>query len=164
MQWRYHGLLLTAWLLSGCSPESPLANGLTEAHKATIIESTIAQIELSDTFTPENFEQRERKHFETMTPEMLEPALEHLPTRVEEVTSLQVYREAVIDGPSAELEIKRSMEDEVHVSVRVPGSNRYRSEGNPSKTQQVEWTLPWKITVEEGEIVMRHQGIRLKVL
>ena len=93
MQWRYHGLLLTAWLLSGCSPESPLANGLTEAHKATIIESTIAQIELSDTFTPENFEQRERKHFETMTPEMLEPALEHLPTRVEEVTSLQVYRE-----------------------------------------------------------------------
>ena len=164
MRWRSLGVLVATGLSFGCSQEVPLATGLSEALKARVIERTIEHIELSDTFTPENFEQRQRRHFESMTADMAAQAVRNLPTRIERITGLQIYREAVIDRASAELVIRRLEDERARVSVRVRGSNRYRSEGGLTRTQQVEWNLPWILTEEGGDIVMRHEGIRMTVL
>ena len=58
--------------------ENPLADGLTADQEALLIERAIDEIESTETFTPDNFEQLQRNHFETITEEMRDPALENL--------------------------------------------------------------------------------------
>jgi hypothetical protein len=44
--------------------------------------------------------------------------------------------------------------------VTVNGSRTYRT-SNASNTSATQFALPWVITVDDGELVFRHGGIRM---
>ena len=157
--------LLFASLLAGCSnaPANPLVEGLSAAHEDQLKSLSLAAIEAIENFTPENFEQLQRTHFETMTNEMRPLALEHLPTRVKNIAAIAMSQTLQLDRDSVEVVWRQLGPEKVTANVKVIGERSYQTR-DASKSVTTSYSLPWVITVENGQLVHRHQGIRTKSL
>ncbi len=153
--------LLAIGLLASCSSESenPLAEGLSAAHQAQLKLRSFEEIEAIENFSPESFEALQRAHFETMTEDMRQRALENLPTRVESITGIQMSQTLRLDRESAEVEWRQLGPEKVAARVSVIG-DRSDQTRDAAKTIKTRYWLPWIITVEKGELVLRHEGIR----
>ncbi len=156
-------VVMACTLLVNCSSssENPLADGLTAGQEALLIERTIDQIESTENYTPENFEQRQRTHFETLTKEMQDAALEYLPRRLDKITMLEMSQTVELDRESAEVQSRIEDPERALALVTVNGSRSYRT-NHASKSSEARFALPWVIRVDGGELVFRHEGIRMK--
>jgi len=149
-------------LLVNCSSssENPLAGGLTADQQALLIEQTINQIEITENFTADNFEQRQQTHFESITEEMRDAALGYLQMRLKKITLLEMSQTVELDRESAEVKSRKVGPEKAMALVTVNGSRTYRT-SHASKTSATQFALPWVITVDDGELVFRHGGIRM---
>ncbi len=143
------------------SSENPLAGGLTADQEALLIERAIDEIESTETFTPDDFEKLQRIHFETITEEMRDAALENLRKRVTKIMILEMSQTVELDRESAEVESRIMGLERVVALVTVNGRRTYRT-SNASKTSEARFALPWVITVDGGELLFRHRGIRMR--
>jgi hypothetical protein len=152
-------------LLVNCSgsSENPLIDGLSADQQTQLIEQSIDQIESSENFTPDNFEQRQQKHFELITEEMHDPALKYLGKRSDKITLLEMSQTVELDRESAELETRMDGEETVMALFTVQGNRTYRT-NHATKTIETRFTLPWIVTTHRGELVFHHQGIRMRDL
>ena len=150
-------------LLVNCSgsSENPLAGGLTADQQAVLLEQSLDQIESTENFTPDNFEQLQRAHFETITEEMRDPALANLQKRLDKIMILEMSQTVELDRESAEVEVRMESPKKALALVMVNGSRTYDT-SNATKTSETRFALPWLITVDGGELVFRHQGIRMR--
>ena len=100
-------VVMACALLVNCSgsSENPLADELTADQQALLIERSIDQIESTENYTPDNFEQLQRTHFETMTEEMRDAALEYLQKRLDKIMILEMSQTVELDRESAEVEV-----------------------------------------------------------
>jgi hypothetical protein len=155
-------VIMACALLVHCSSssENPLADGLTADQQALLIERTIEQIESAENYTPDNFEQLQRTHLETVTEEMRDAALEYLPKRLEKILILEMSQTVELDPESAEVESRMLDPEKAMALVSVIGTRTYRT-NNASKSSKTRFALAWVITVDGGELVFRHQGIRM---
>jgi len=150
-------------LLVNCSgsSENPLIGGLNADQQALLLERSLDQIETTENFTLENFEQLQRAHFETITEEMRDPALANLQKRLDKITILGMSQTVELDRESAEVEARMESPKKALALVMVNGSRTYHT-SNATKTSETRFALPWVITVDGGELVFRHQGIRMR--
>ena len=155
-------VVMACALLANCSSssENPLADGLTADQQALLIEQSIEQIESAENYTPDNFEQLQRTHLETVTEEMRDAALEYLPKRLEKIVILEMSQTVELDPESAEVESRMLDPEKAVALVSVIGNRTYRT-NNASKSSKTRFALAWVITVDGGELVFRHQGIRM---
>ena len=158
-------VVMACALLVNCSnsSENPLAGGLPEDQQALLIERSIDQIEATENFTPDDFEQLQRTHFETITEEMRDAALEHLQKRLDKITLLGMSQTVELERESAEVESRMAGPKRALALVSVSGSRTYRTH-NASKSSDARFAVSWVVTVERGELVYRHQGIRMRDL
>ncbi len=154
---------LACALLIHCSrsTENPLTDELSEDQHAFLIEQSIGQIEATENFTPDNFEQHQRTHIETLTEEMRDAALAYLPKRLDKVMILEMSQTVELDRDSVEVESRTVGPEQVMAFVTVNGSRTYRT-NNASKSSRTQFALPWVITADGGELVFRHRGIRMR--
>jgi hypothetical protein len=154
-------VVMACALLVNCSgsSENPLVDELTADQQALVIEQSIDEIESTENYTPENFEQLQRKHFETLTEEMRDAALEYLPKRLDKIMMLEMSQTVELDRESVEVESHRVGPEKALVLFSVKGSRSYRT-SNASQSSTTRFVLRWVITVDDGELVFRHQGIR----
>ncbi|MCH7643390.1 MAG: hypothetical protein IH974_01020 [Myxococcales bacterium] len=145
------------------SSENPLAGGLTADHEALLIERAIDEIESTETFTPDDFEQLQRIHFETMVEGMRDAALENFQKRLDKIMMLEMSQTVELDRESAEVESRIMGPEKVVALVTVEGNRTYRTT-NASNSSEAVFGLPWVITVDGGELLFRHRGIRMKDL
>ena len=143
------------------SSENPLADGLTADQQALLIEQSIDQIESAENFTPDDFEQLQRTHFEIVPEEMRDAALENLQRRLDKIRLLEMSQTVELDRESAEVQLRIEGPERVLALVTVSGSRTYRT-NHASKSSKTQFALPWVITVNSGELVFRHQGIRMR--
>ena len=150
-------------LLVNCSnsSENPLADGLTEDHQALLIERSIDQIESTENFTPDDFEQRQRTHFEIVTEEMRDAALENMRKRLDKIMLLEMSQTVELDRESAEIQSRMEGPERALALVVFNGSRSFRT-NHASKSSEARFALPWVITVDGDELVFRHQGIRMR--
>jgi hypothetical protein len=155
-------VVMACTLLVNCSSssENPLADGLTAGQEALLIERSIDQIESAENYTPENFEQHQRTHFETLTKEMQDAALEYLPRRLDKITMLEMSQTVELDRESAEVESQMVGPDRALALISVNGNRTYTT-NNASKSSRTRFALRWVVTVDGGELVLRHRGIRM---
>ena len=153
---------LACALLIHCSrsTENPLTDELSENQRAFLIEQSIGQIEATENFTPDNFEQHQRTHIETLTEEMRDAALRYLPKRLDKIRILEMTQTVELDRESAEIESRRMDPEKAMALVSLNGARTYRT-SNASKTSKTQFAVPWIITVDGGELVFRHGGIRM---
>ena len=156
-------LFMACALLVNCwgSSENPLAGGLTADQQALLLEQSLDQIEATENFTPDNFEQLQRAHFETITEEMRDPALTNLQKRLDKITILGMSQTVELDRETAEVEARMESPKKALALVMVNGSRTYHT-SNATKTSVSRFALPWVITVDSGELVFHHQGIRMR--
>jgi hypothetical protein len=154
-------VVMACALLVNCSgsSENPLAEELTADQQALLIERSIDQIESTENYTPANFEQLQRTHFETLTEEMRDAALEYLPKRLDKITMLEMSQTVELNRESVEVGSRRVDPEKALALFTVNGSRTYRT-SNASKSSRTHFVLRWVITVDDGELVFRHQGIR----
>jgi hypothetical protein len=156
-------LFMVCALLVNCSgsSENPLAGGLTADQQALLLEQSLDQIEATENFTPDNFEQLQRAHFETITEEMRDPALTNLQKRLDKITILGMSQTVELDRETAEVEVRMESPKKALALVMVNGSRTYHT-SNATKTSKSRFALPWVITADGGELVFRHRGIRMR--
>jgi hypothetical protein len=155
-------VVMACALLVNCSgsSENPLAEELTADQQALLIERSIDQIESTENYTPANFEQLQRTHFETLTEEMRDAALEYLPKRLDKITMLEMSQTVELNRESVEVGSRRVDPEKALALFTVNGSRTYRT-SNASKSSRTHFVLRWVITVDDGELVFRHRGIRM---
>jgi hypothetical protein len=159
---RGSALALGIALLVGCSNagDNPLVEGLTPEQEAQLIEESIAQIERTENFTPDDFERLQRAHLETMSDEMRDAALEGLPKRVDKISILEMSQTLELDRDTASIDARTTEDGRVFAIVSIEGSRSFRTR-NASKTIPTRFSLPWVISVERGKLAFRHRGIRM---
>ncbi len=155
-------VVMACALLVNCSNsfENPLANGLTADQQALLIERSIDQIESAENFTPDDFEQLQRTHFEIITEEMRDAALENLQRRLDKIRLLEMSQTVELDRESAEMESHMVGPDRALAIVSVNGNRTYTT-NNASKSSKTRFALRWVVTADGGELVLRHRGIRM---
>lgn len=150
-------------LLVNCSgsTENPLIGGLNPEQQALLLERSLDQIEATENFTPDDFEQLQRAHFETITEEMRDPALANLQKRLDKIAILGMSQTVELDRETGEVEARMESPKKALALVMVSGSRTYHTT-NATKSSKTRFALPWVITVDGGELVFRHQGIRMR--
>jgi len=143
------------------SSENPLANGLTAEQQTLLIDQSIDQIGSTENFTQDDFEERQRIHLETISKEMREAALANLQRRLHKVKILEMSQTVELDRGTAEVATRVEGPEKVLALVSVTGSRTYRT-SNATQSSETRFALPWVITVDDGELVFRHQGIRMR--
>ncbi len=158
-------VVMACALLVNCSSssENPLADGLTADQQAFLIEQSIDQIEAAENYTPDNFEQLQLTHFETLTEEMRDAALRFLPKRLDKIMILEMSQTVELDRDSAEVESHMESLERAIALITVNGNRAYHTH-HASKSSETRFTLSWVITVDGGELVFRHQGIRMRTI
>ena len=156
-------LVLACVLLASCSgpSENPLAGGATPEIEALLIERTIEQIELAENFTHDTFEQIQRTNIETMVDEMREAALVNLQNRLNKVMILELSQTIQLDRESAAVESRIVDLENVLALVTLKGTRTYNT-NNATKTSETRFSVPWAITVDDGELVFYHRGVRMR--
>jgi hypothetical protein len=145
------------------SSENPLVEGLSADQQTQLIEQSIDQIESAENFTPDDFEQRQQKHFELITEEMHDAALEYLRKRSDKIMLLEMSQTVELDRESAAIETRMDGPETALALFTVDGNRSYRT-NHATKTIKTRFTLPWVITTHRGKLVFHHQGIRMKDL
>jgi hypothetical protein len=145
------------------SSENPLVEGLSADQQTQLIEQSINQIESAENFTPEDFEQRQQEHFESITEEMHDAALEYLRKRSDKIMLLEMSQTVELDRESAEIELRMDGPETALALFTVDGNRSYRT-NHATKTIETRFTLPWLITTSRGKLVFHHQGVRMKDL
>ena len=158
-------IALLCALLASCSgsSENPLINGMTPELEALVIEKTIEQIEFAENFTYDQFEEIQRKTIETMVPEMRDAALANLKNRADKVAILEMSQTVQLDRDSAVVESRVVGPENVRALVILKGTRTYSTE-NASNTSDTRFSLPWSISVDDGELVFQHRGIRMRTV
>ena len=156
-------IVLACVLLASCSSpsENPLADGATPEIEALLIERTIEQIELAENFTHDTFEQIQRTNIETMVEEMREAALVSLQNRLNKIMILELSQTVQLDRESAVVESRIVDLENVLAIVTLKGTRTYNTD-NATKTSETRFSLPWSITVDDGELVFHHRGVRMR--
>jgi hypothetical protein len=156
-------IVLACVLLASCSgpSENPLADGITPEIEALLIERTIDQIELAENFTHDTFEQIRQTNIETMVEEMREAALVNLQNRLNKITILELSQTVQLDRESAVVESRIVDQENGLAIVTLKGTRTYTTD-NATKTSETRFSLPWSITVDDGELVFRHRGVRMR--
>jgi hypothetical protein len=156
-------IALACALLVSCSgsSENPLADGVTPEIEALLIERTIEQIELAENFTHDTFEQIQRTNIETMAEEMQEAALVNLENRLKKITILELSQTVQLDRESAVVESRIVDLENVLALVTLKGTRTYNT-NNATKTSETRFSVPWAITVDDGELVFYHRGVRMR--
>jgi hypothetical protein len=156
-------LLLACTLLLDCSrpSQNPLAGGLTPELEALLIQKTVDEIESAENFTQADFEQRQRKHLESMTKDMRGVALQNLQRRLDKITILGMSQTVELDRASASVDARSQDPKTLLALVTIDGHRSYHT-NNASMSSETRFSLPWVITVDDGELVFRHRGIRMK--
>jgi len=156
-------VLVACTLLLGCSRSSPnpLAGGSTPELEALLIQKTVDEIESAENFSPSDFEQRQRKHLETMTEDMRDVALQNLQRRLDKITILEMSQTVELDRESASVDTRSQDPETLLALVTIDGHRTYRT-SNASMSSETRFSVPWVVTVEDGELVLRHRGIRMK--
>jgi len=156
-------IVLACALLVSCSgsSENPLANGVTPEIEALLIERTIEQIELAENFTHDTFEQIQRTNIETMAEEMQEAALVNLENRLNKITILELSQTVQLDRESAVVESRIVDLENALALVTLKGTRTYYT-NNATKTSETRFSVPWAITVDDGELVFYHRGVRMR--
>jgi hypothetical protein len=152
-------------LLVNCSKptENPLAAELTAEQEALLIELSIGQIEATENYTPDNFEQLQQKHFETMAEEMRDAALEYLQKRLDKIAILEMSQTVELDRESVEVESRKVAPEKAMAIVSLDGTRSYVT-NNASKSAKTRFAVAWVITVDGGELDFHHRGIRMREL
>jgi hypothetical protein len=155
--------LLACALLVNCSggSEDPLAGGLTPELEALLIQKTIDQIESAENFSHEDFEQRQRMHLESMTKDMRDVAVQNLQRRLDKIMILEAFQTVELDRESATVDARSGDPETLLTLVTLDGHRNYRT-NNASMSSETRFSLPWVVTVDAGELVFRHRGIRMK--
>jgi hypothetical protein len=156
-------LVLACVLLASCSgpSENPLAGGITPEIEALLIERSIEQIELAENFTHDTFEEVQKRHLETMVEEMRDAALANMESRLSKILILDLSQTVRLDRESAAVESRMVDAENVLALVTLKGSRTYNT-NNATKTSNTRFSLAWAITVDRGELVFRHRGIRMR--
>lgn len=156
-------IVMACAVLANCSSsfENPLANGLSEDQQALLIERSVEEIESTENFSPDDFERLQRAHFEMITEDKRDAALANMQKRLDKIMLLEMYQTVEIDRESAEIETRMEGPKTARALVIVDGSRAYRT-NNASNTSETRFALPWVITVDGGELVFQHQGIRMR--
>jgi len=156
-------IVLACALLVSCSgsSENPLADGVTPEIEALLIERTIEQIELAENFTHDTFEQIQRTNIETMAEEMQEAALVNLENRLKKITILELSQTVQLDRESAVVESRIVDLENALALVTLKGTRTYNT-NNATKTSETRFSVPWAITVDDGELVFYHRGVRMR--
>ena len=156
-------IFATTALIASCSAstENPLANGLSAEQQALLIEKSIDEIEATENFTPEDFEARQRKHLEGISKEMRSAALENLQKRLNKNRILEMSQTVELDRETAAVDTRIEGPKRVLALFTVTGDRSFET-SNASQTTETRFALPWVITVDDGELVFRHQGIRMR--
>jgi hypothetical protein len=156
-------VVLACALLVNCSgsSENPLADELTAEQEALLIDRSFDQIESAENYTPENFEQVQRALLETMAEEMRDAALEYLPKRLSKITILEMSQTVELDRESAEVKARKVAPDKVMALVSINGTRSFVT-NNASKSAETQFDMAWVITVDGGELVFHHRGIRMR--
>jgi len=156
-------LILACAVFSSCSgsSENPLAGGLTPELEALLIQKSIDQIESSENFSHEDFEERQRLHLKTMTDDMRDVALQNRQRRLDKIMILEMSQTVELDRESAEVESRIEDPERILALVTLTGHRSYRT-SNASMSSETRFSLPWVITVDRGELVFRHRGIRMQ--
>ena len=142
-------IVLACVLLASCSSpsENPLADGATPEIEALLIERTIEQIQ--------------RTNIETMVEEMREAALVSLQNRLNKIMILELSQTIQLDRESAVVESRTVDQENVLALVTLKGTRTYNT-NNATKTSETRFSLPWSITVDDGELVFHHRGVRMR--
>jgi hypothetical protein len=74
---------------------------------------------------------------------------------------LEMSQTVELDNGSAEVESRMEGLERAAALVTVDGSRTYHT-NHTSKTIATRFSLPWVITVDGGDLVFRHQGIRMR--
>jgi len=158
-------IALLCALASGCPApaENPLADGVTPEIEALLIQRSIEQIELAENFTNDTFEQVQQKHIETMVEDMRDAARVNLQNRFKKIRILDMSQTVQIDRESAAVETRVVDSENVLALVTLSGSRTYYTD-NATKTSKTQFSLPWAISVDDGELVLRHRGVRMRNL
>jgi len=156
-------ILAACALVAGCSAssENPLANGLSADQQALVIEKSIEQIEATENFTPDDFEARQRKHLEGISEEMRSAALANLQKRLNKNRILEMSQTVELDRETATVDTRVEGPRRVLALFSITGTRTYQT-SNASETTETRFALPWVISVDGGELVFRHQGIRMR--
>jgi hypothetical protein len=156
-------IVLACALLVSCSgsSENPLADGATPEIETLLIERTIEQIELAENFTHDTFEQIQRTNIETMAEEMREAALVSLENRLKKIMILELSQTVQLDRESAVAETRIVDLENVVALVTLKGTRTYNT-NNATKTSDTRFSVPWAITVDDGELVFDHRGVRMR--
>jgi hypothetical protein len=156
-------IALACALLVSCSgsSENPLADGVTPEIEALLIERTIEQIELAENFTHDTFEQIQRTNIETMAEEMREAALVNLENRLKKITILELSQTVQLDRESAVVESRIVDLENVLALVTLKGTRTYNT-NNATKTSETRFSVPWAVSVDDGELVFYHRGVRMR--
>ena len=157
--------VLVCALTSGCSApaENPLADGVTPEIEAQLIDRSIEQIELAENFTNDTFEQVQQEHIETMVDDMREAARVNLQNRFNKIRILEMSQTVQIDRGSAAVETRIVDSENALALVTLKGTRTYYT-NNATKTSKTQFSLPWTISVDDGELVFRHRGVRMRNL
>jgi hypothetical protein len=158
-------VVLACALLLNCSgsSENPLADELTAEQQTLLIEQSLDQIESTENYTPDNFEQLQLEHFESITEEMQDAAQGNLRKRLDKIALLGMSQTIELDRDTAEVDSRMQGPRKALALVSVVGNRTYRI-NDATGTAKSGFILPWVITVDDGELVFRHQGIRRKDL
>ena len=158
-------IVLVCALAWGCSApaENPLADGVTPEIEALLIERSIEQIELAENFTNDTFEQVQQKHIDTMVEDMRDAARVNLQNRFKKIRILEMSQTVQIERESAAVETRVVDSENALALVNLRGTRTYYTD-NATKTSQTQFSLPWAISVDNGELVFRHRGVRMRNL
>jgi len=134
---------------------------LTPELEALLVQKTIDEIESAENFSPSDFEPRQRKHLETMTEDMRDVALQNLQRRLDKIAILEMSQTIELDRESVGVDSRSQDPETLLVLVTIDGHRSYHT-SNASMSSETRFSLPWVITVKDGELVFRHRGIRMK--
>ena len=96
-----------------------------------------------------------------MAEEMREAALVNLENRLKKIMILELSQTVQLDRESAAVESRIVDLENVLALVTLKGTRTYHT-NNATKTSETRFSVPWAITVDDGELVFYHRGVRMR--
>jgi hypothetical protein len=96
-----------------------------------------------------------------MTEDMRDVALQNLQRRLDKIMILEMSQTVELDRESAAVDARSTDPEKLLALVTLDGQRSYRT-ANASISSETRFSLPWVVTVDGGELVFRHRGIRMK--
>lgn len=142
----FYTLLLAGLFFVGCSESKKTKDGHliypeqtkeildTNNYDKQIVLKSIEYIKLSEDYTPETFEAKQKQAIEEMTSTYRKAAMEYLPTRVREVVETRRSNSVTLDKESSKLK-KVPYGDLIRAQVKIEGDGVMIIEGKEHKNR-----------------------------